>query len=493
MKYKLFGLFFVVLFAFVFIPITNGAMQDNGNGIYYDTVSGRYCTSSSGCSMDNPTDIDEARAKRQAEIDAEFNRRYTVAGGTPITPTGTVPDNQCIVGTMTGSISGLGGSGQCSAFINGRNQTIMYCTGVETTGPCRPARINATAAANAALEQSMRTGQTCTARQVGFPGVDSNTGLNYYYFTDCGGGNSGDSGGGSTGGSTTGGTGSSSGLSAGSISTWATNTLNILRGMISTAQSTLASRTSGQVTGGVVSNPVVPASITPTSRILQIISQANVLLYSSLTSNEQIDLTNYLAVNRSALLDQNFQTFAPGSVFAWALSMGTSTTLNDLAKSLGFTNLNPTNPDPAMWRFVKAPSATTPAPVSIPSNANICCSYTGWYACGGSIPNNPSPTLTPYYVNGVSTLGTRQCGVQPTTTTPADSFPTTIRVITDVLNVRSAPNTQSIVIKQLTKGETFSVSNIKDGEVVSGNGKWWVTLVGSAPAYIWSGGATVIR
>lgn len=287
--------------------------------------------------------------------------------------------------------------------------------------------------------------------------------------------------------------GSSSGQSAGgagSVSAYVNSLMNIVRSMIATSKSAITS-TSGQVTPGAVTNPVAPVSaVVSNSRIQDIISQANVLLYSSLSASEQTALTNYLVINRSALLDQNFQTFAPGSVFAWALSMGTSTTLNDLAKSLGFTNLNPTNPDPAMWRFVKTPSTATSTPVSIPANANICCSFTGWYACGGSIPNNPSPVLTPYYINGVSTLGTRKCGVQTATATiNTVSFPATIITTTDLLNVRSAPNTQSIPLRQLAKGETFSVSNITDGEVVSGNGKWWVTLVGSAPAYIWSGGA----
>ena len=509
MKYKLFGLFFVVLFAFVFIPITNGATQDNGGGIYYDTVTGRYCENSSGCPMDSATDIDEARAIRQAAIDAEFDRKYAAAGGTPITPTGVVPANQCISGTMTGSIYS-DGTGQCSAFINGRNQTISYCTGKETTGACRPDRINATAAANAALKLSMRTGQSCTAKLVGFPGVDPNTGLGYYYFSDCGG--DGGSGGGSAGGSTLPGS-SSQGTagSAGSFSSWATNTLNIIRGMISTAQSTLASRTPGQITAGAVPstvlNTVAPVSTVSNSRIQDIISQANVLLYSSLSASEQTALTNYLTINRSALLDQNFQTFAPGSVFAWALSMGTSTTLNDLARSLGFTNLNPTNPDPAMWRFVKTPSASTPTPVSTPTNANICCSYTGWYECGGSIPNNPSPTLTPYYVNGVSTLGTRQCGVQPTATTtpvgtqptrqiqpypdtalPTISFPATITVTAELLRIRTEPNTQSRQINSFQRRATFTALNIVPGENVEGNNQWFSFIYGTMPAYVWSGG-----
>lgn len=85
-------------------------------------------------------------------------------------------------------------------------------------------------------------------------------------------------------------------------------------------------------------------------RMQQIISQANVLLYSSLTSDEKGALFAYLSVHPSALIDQPFQTFAPGSVFAWALSMGTSTTLNAAAKSLGFTTYNP-----VAGVFVKTP------------------------------------------------------------------------------------------------------------------------------------------
>jgi len=102
--------------------------------------------------------------------------------------------------------------------------------------------------------------------------------------------------------------------------------------------------------------PVQTTSTTPSamdSRIQQIISGANVLQYSSLTAAEKDALFAYLSANGSALINQNFSTFAPGSVFAWALSMGTSTTLNAAAKSLGFTTYNP-----VAGLFVKTPGYT---------------------------------------------------------------------------------------------------------------------------------------
>lgn len=91
--------------------------------------------------------------------------------------------NNCVSGTMNYLADG---SGQCSAYINSQLRTISFCTGSETSGPCRPERVDAEAAAVAAANQSLLTGQACVAQKVGFPGVDPNTALNYYYSVDCG-------------------------------------------------------------------------------------------------------------------------------------------------------------------------------------------------------------------------------------------------------------------------------------------------------------------
>ena len=72
------------------------------------------------------------------------------------------------------------------------------------------------------------------------------------------------------------------------------------------------------------------------ARIQQIISGSSTLSYGSLTSDEQTALTAYLSSHPSALTATNPSTFAPGSVFAWALGTGTGTTLNASAESLGF-------------------------------------------------------------------------------------------------------------------------------------------------------------
>jgi len=89
------------------------------------------------------------------------------------------------------------GSGQCLVYINSQLTTISFCTGSETSGPCRPERIDAESAATAAANQSLLTGQVCVAKMAGFPGVDPNTGLSYYYYVDCGDGSTGTGTGGS--------------------------------------------------------------------------------------------------------------------------------------------------------------------------------------------------------------------------------------------------------------------------------------------------------
>lgn len=552
MRYKLCGLF-LGAFLFVFVPVIYGATQDVGGGLYYDTSSGRYCTNSSGCDYSNPTDIDQARADLAAQKEAVAQEAIKRAvenalkAGLTITAP---PQDKCLAGTKIPSAR------QCTAVINGAYVPITYCIGDETVGPCRGERVNPAVAAISAIEQSTRTGKNCVAQMVGFPGVDPNTGLGYYYNIDCGdmstraGGNvspsvstSGTpkfSSGQNTGGvNNVGGTGSTGG--AGSTSAYVNSLLNVIRSMTATSKIAI-SNTTGQVTAGTASNTAFPASITPNSRILQIISQANVLLYNSLTSNEKIDLTNYLAVNRTALIDQNFQTFAPGSVFAWALSMGTNTTLNAQALSLGFTNLNP-----VAMLFVKTPGATIPANTA-GTGSNCLTFASGWTGCipstGGAPtapntitfpmavtvnipilnirtePNTTSRIINSFQNRAIFTAGNLVDGenidgnnkwlsfvygtmpayvwsggtAQSPITPAAINFPVTVTVISTLpLNVRNAPRTDAVPVTQLKGGDTFSASGIMDGENVEGNNQWWVFLRGSAPVYVWSGGASVVH
>ncbi|MGB7957478.1 MAG: putative Ig domain-containing protein, partial [Minisyncoccia bacterium] len=99
----------------------------------------------------------------------------------------------CLPGTMT--VNGnyengtAAGQTQCDAMIGGSMQLINYCIGTETTGPCRPERINSYAAASAAAAaQAADTAagwpDTCVAQKNLFS-IDPSTGLNYYYSTAC--------------------------------------------------------------------------------------------------------------------------------------------------------------------------------------------------------------------------------------------------------------------------------------------------------------------
>jgi hypothetical protein len=146
-------------------------------------------------------------------------------------------------------------------------------------------------------------------------------------------------------------------------------------------------------TAPTISNPA-PVTVTA-ARVQQIITGANTIAYGSLSSAEQSALASYLTDNPTALTGQNFTTFAPGSVFAWALGMGTGTSLNLTAQSLGFTSYDsgqelfveqtvqtPSAPAPAATSTVTAPTISgpasviqtstsispAPAPVSTPTN-----------------------------------------------------------------------------------------------------------------------------
>ncbi len=473
-------------------PSTGVYWAANAGG-YFNTNTGKYSTNPNGTCVPNVdicgTTWEEFNSAKILNDAQKFN---------------VVPDSSmCATGTVNRNPNPLVAD---TCLLAGSLVSINICKGTETTGVCSLEKVNLDVATEMARRKSIETGQSCHVDTITWPGVPTLTGLNYSYSVDCSSG-SGSSGGGSAGSST--GTrtnyfGSGSTLSG--SGSYANNLLSIARSIINNLNAIIQS-TPGQTTirtTATTPSIVSPASITSNSRILQIISQANVLPYGSLTSNEQIDLTNYLAVNRTALIDQNFQVFAPGSVFAWSLSMGTSTTLNSQAQSLGFTTLNPLT-----FMFVKTPSATTATttvPVSATTNANICCSFIGWYECGGSIPSNPSPTLTPYYINGVSTLGTRQCGVQPAAVTTAPvytqpvittpvstptstiTFPATITVTAELLRIRTEPNTTSRQINSFQRRATFIAGNIVPGENIEGNNQWFLFIYGTMPAYAWSGG-----
>ncbi len=125
-----------------------------------------------------------------------------------------------------------------------------------------------------------------------------------------------------------------------------------------------------------------PAVVT-SARVQQIVAGANTILYGSLTADEQSALTSYLTDNPTALTGQNFQTLAPGSVFAWALGMGSSTSLNLTAQSLGFTSY-----DSVEGLFVKQTSPP-PAVQTAPTISGI----QGYNPATGS------------YTNGIATAG----------------------------------------------------------------------------------------
>lgn len=155
---------------FTSTTIAHGYLMDLGGGGFYDTATGMYQNADGSIKSTTPV-----------------YSGTTQTTTTTVTPLGTVPPNNCIA---------VSGANQC--IVNGPNglQTVSFCTGTETSGPCRPERIDPIAAAAAAAAQSVATGQSCVA-QMSYGFLDVNTALNYYYQTICSGssGSSGSSGG----------------------------------------------------------------------------------------------------------------------------------------------------------------------------------------------------------------------------------------------------------------------------------------------------------
>lgn len=91
----------------------------------------------------------------------------------------------CIPGTINTT------NRTCQVYLGGYPITISYCAGDETSGPCRPVRIDPNAAnqlavaAKANLDKNGYTDSSCTATMSPFPGIDPNTGLSYFMNTEC--------------------------------------------------------------------------------------------------------------------------------------------------------------------------------------------------------------------------------------------------------------------------------------------------------------------
>ncbi|MCL5795710.1 MAG: hypothetical protein M1338_05150 [Patescibacteria group bacterium] len=95
------------------------------------------------------------------------------------------------IGCLTNSYNSTNHT--CTKIINGSSQTIAVCDAGNTTGPCRPSRVNATAAANDAsraetiLRNHGYTDVSCVSTRESWAaiGYDTNTGLQYYYNSLC--------------------------------------------------------------------------------------------------------------------------------------------------------------------------------------------------------------------------------------------------------------------------------------------------------------------
>ncbi len=111
---------------------------------------------------------------------------YISADSSSPSTNGVSTESSCIAGTQ-----GAAGTGTCYALIYGVKTLISYCTGNETSGPCRQDHISQTAAqslANQAETDGKAKGYdiSCDVVQNSLGGgVDPNTGMGYYYDSVC--------------------------------------------------------------------------------------------------------------------------------------------------------------------------------------------------------------------------------------------------------------------------------------------------------------------
>lgn len=422
-----------------------------GGSNYYDTSTGTYQNADASIKS-STSDVFYSMMNAASEVG-------TISSPAP---TGVMPANSCLPGTMSGAIY-TGGSGQCQALMNGQTTLITYCTGTETSGPCRPERINAVAAAQTAANLSKTTNQPCQAQIVGFPGVDTNTGLNYYYNISCGrSGSGGVSSSGSTGVST-----SSSSLQSSSGSSsqtaYVNALLNIIRSMIATSKAAISQGAPGQNTTGITAVG---------------------------TTNQNTPAANSTTCSVAGAQNSGIKNGAYRYTFTRNANGSWTVTLNNPAYS------TPTDPYyvPANYSFTATDALDlnrqnqgrfnylSTLPGTAAGNTEYDRLFGSFNNAYYDWDNMTKGLATPCTTSGQGSL-TSQTLEQTSIT-----FPATIMVNVNLLNARSTYSTQGTAIKQLAKGNTFVATSLVKGESVEGTDKWWVTSINNVSAYIWAGG-----
>jgi hypothetical protein len=90
-----------------------------------------------------------------------------------------------------------------------------------------------------------------------------------------------------------------------------------------------------------------------------------------------------------------------------------------------------------------------------------------------------------YYINSKNTARHKTNVKVPAQKT--SGFPKRVKVVVPALMVRKRPTTASPLSgsRRLTKGTVIQVNGVVNGQSVSGNNKWYISIYGN---YVWSGG-----
>ena len=457
----------------------------------------------------------------------------------------------CQAGTISTHTENGVSYGQCmsTAVGNGSPQLISFCTGQETSGPCKPQRIDATAAATAAtalqnLENSRYGGnETCTAHYNYLPVADPTTGLNYFYDTVCTGGTTGTTG--------TSGSGSGTGTGTAGTSLPTTNGSSFTINGGATGNFTVGQAWTLKLATQYRNQPVFLCAIHPDgsqscsgalggTTLPWTDASGNWMLSGTFDAssignwkewvqfpNAYNNVSGYVQFAVSAAgtgtgnssgismsIQNGYVQSTSGS--GWGDSITTPDNVLGLSLRVNFGNSASGKYAYKVW----CPAVGMPNEAANPDWSGSAsygsqsviiipatCGYTnpGAYSLemeigvpdmNGTLTKKTFPITIGTAENntaGMSTAGTNTAGTAPgasvTSIMPAPgSFSATVKA-NNTHYIRTAASTEASLTgaQTVAAGATFTATGAVAGDTVNGNNMWWITNGG----YIWSGGTSV--
>ncbi len=121
---------------------------------------------------------------------------------------------------------------------------------------------------------------------------------------------------------------------------------------------------------------------------------------------------------------------------------------------------------------------------SIVGGTNVSAQTTGTYST--SAINNLLIQIRAA-IDALSAINTANQTSGTSGTVASTGASCTITINASILNVRSTPSVSGALVRQLSKGQTFTAIGSVTGDAVEGSNKWWRTSDGY---FVWAGGTT---